>query len=247
MGEATPIPDRRPVFFYDIDNCLYPRSLRIQELMQTLIDVYFIRHLDLSAADAIELHRRYYKDYGLAISGLVKHHAIDPLAYNREVDDALPLDGVIKPDPKLRQLLQDVDKSKVKLWLFTNAYITHARRVVRLLGIADMFEGITFCDYAATTLVAKPHAEMFEKAEAEAGVAKKEDCYFVDDSALNCRHARERGWTVVHKLEEGDPSPETMAGQYQIRDLEALRGIFPHLFAKKTGSGKDQRDTSSQL
>ena len=244
---AASSPDRRPVFFFDIDNCLYPRSLRIQELMQELIDSYFVRHLSLPASDARALHSRYYKDYGLAISGLVKHHTIDPLAYNREVDDALPLDDVIKPDPQLRILLENMDKSKVKMWLFTNAHVTHARRVVRLLGVEDCFEGITYCDYAAKVLLAKPHDEMFEKAEREAGASKSGECYFVDDSALNCRHANERGWTVVHKLEEEESAPESKAGKYQIRDLEELRSIFPQFFDKKFEPPKNQRETPSQL
>ena len=215
--------------------------------MQELIDSYFVRHLSLPASDARALHARYYKDYGLAISGLFKHHTIDPLAYNREVDDALPLDDVIKPDPQLRTLLKDMDKRKVKLWLFTNAHITHARRVVRLLGVEDLFEGITYCDYAAKVLLAKPHKEMFDKAEREAGVTLREECYFVDDSALNCRHATERGWTVVHKLEEEDSAPESKAGRYQIRDLEELRSIFPQFFARSPESTQDQRETLSQL
>ncbi|KAI4182635.1 MAG: hypothetical protein L6R41_005858 [Letrouitia leprolyta] len=156
--------DARPVFFFDIDNCL---------------DQYFVKHLSLTAEDANMLHMKYYKDYGLAISGLVMHHKVDPLEYNREVDDALPLDGLIIPSPELRQLLEDIDKSKVKLWLFTNAHITHGQRVVSLLGIEDLFEGITFCDYRKMPFVCKPHREMFEKAEAEAGVTSAEDCYFV--------------------------------------------------------------------
>ena len=242
---ATPSPDRRPIFFFDIDNCLYSRSLRIQELMQELIDSYFVRHLALPASDARALHSRYYKDYGLAISGLVKHHTIDPLAYNREVDDALPLDDVIKPDLQLRKLLGDMDKSKVKMWLFTNAHITHAQRVVRLLGVEDCFEGITYCDYAAKVLLAKPHEEMFEKAERDAKATSKDNCYFVDDSALNCRHAKERGWTVVHKLEEEDTPPESKAGKYEVRDLEELRSIFPQFFIKHLQSAVNQRDASS--
>ena len=244
---AASFPERRPVFFFDIDNCLYPRSLRIQELMQELIDAYFVRHLSLPASDARALHARYYKDYGLAISGLVKHHTIEPLAYNREVDDALPLDDVIKSDTQLRKLLEEIDRSKVKLWLFTNAHITHARRVVRLLGVEDCFEGVTYCDYAAKVLLAKPHKEMFDKAEREAGALSREECYFVDDSALNCRHAHERGWTVVHKLEEDDSTPERRAGRYQIRHLEELRSIFPQFFAKDSKSTEDQREILSQL
>ena len=215
--------------------------------MQELIDSYFVRHLALPASDARALHSRYYKDYGLAISGLVKHHTIDPLAYNREVDDALPLDDVIKPDPQLRELLGDMDKSKVKMWLFTNAHITHAKRVVRLLGVEDCFEGITYCDYAAKVLLAKPHEEMFEKAERDAKAISKDDCYFVDDSALNCRHANERGWTVVHKLEEEDTAPESKAGKYEVRDLEELRSIFPQFFIKHSQSVINQKDASSLL
>ena len=215
--------------------------------MQELIDSYFVRHLSLPTSDARALHARYYKDYGLAISGLVKHHTIDPLAYNREVDDALPLDDVIKPDPQLRKLLDDMDRTKVKMWLFTNAHVTHARRVVKLLGVEDCFEGITYCDYAAEVLLAKPHKEMFDKAEKEAGAKSREECYFVDDSGLNCRHANERGWTVVHKLEEEDSAPDNKAGKYQIRQLEELRSIFPHFFANNPQPSKDPRETSSQL
>ncbi|KAI4270691.1 MAG: hypothetical protein LQ337_006526 [Flavoplaca oasis] len=152
--------------------------------MIDLINKYFTTHLSLSAADAEMLHMKYYEDYGLAISGLVMYHKIDPLEYNRKVDDALPLDGLLTPNPELRRLLEDLDKSKVKPWLFTNGYITHAQRVVKLLGIDDLFEGITFCDYSKMPFICKPLPEMYEKAEREAGARSSEDCYFV--GALDC-------------------------------------------------------------
>jgi len=72
-----------------------------------------------------------------------------------------------------------MDRSKVKLWLFTNAYVTHGKRVVHLLGVEDMFEGITYCDYAAEKLLCKPDPAMFAKAMKEAGVSDVKDCYFV--------------------------------------------------------------------
>ena len=52
-------------------------------------------------------------------------------------------------------------------------------RVVRLLGVADMFEGITYCDYGAETFLCKPNPAMFEKAERESGASSMNDCYFV--------------------------------------------------------------------
>lgn len=51
----------------------------------------------------------------------------------------------------------------MRLWLFTNAYITHGQRVVKLLGIDDLFDGITYCDYGQESLVCKPKIEMYEK------------------------------------------------------------------------------------
>jgi pyrimidine and pyridine-specific 5'-nucleotidase len=93
--------------------------------------------LSVTAEDALMLHQQYYKDYGLAIEGLAKFHKIDPLVFNREVDDALPLDDILSSDPDLRALLEAFDKAKVKLWLFTNAYITHGKRVAKLLGVGE--------------------------------------------------------------------------------------------------------------
>jgi pyrimidine and pyridine-specific 5'-nucleotidase len=76
-------------------------------------------------------------------------------------------------------MLEDIDRSRVKLWLFTNAYITHGKRVVKLLGIEDLFEGITYCDYGAERFLCKPHPDMFAKAMKEAGVNAPKDCFFV--------------------------------------------------------------------
>jgi pyrimidine and pyridine-specific 5'-nucleotidase len=214
--------------------------------MTVLIDEYFVKHLELSYDDAFKLHQEYYKTYGLAIEGLVRHHKIDPLEYNRQVDDALPLEQILFPDPELRKLLMEMDKSKVKLWLFTNAYVTHGRRVVKLLGIEDLFEGLTFCDYGQEEMICKPSPKMFAKAMAEAGVKEMKDCYFVgkgcleatvgwrltvaDDSALNCRQAEKLGWNVTHLVEEGEPLPADKACKNVIRHLEELRTLYPQHF-----------------
>jgi pyrimidine and pyridine-specific 5'-nucleotidase len=104
---------------------------------------------------------------------------VDALEYNTKVDDALPLDEVIKPNPELRSFLEDIDRSKIRLWLFTNAYKTHGNRVVKLLKVDDLFEGMTFCDYGSDKFDCKPHADMYNKAMREAGVKSNNNCYFV--------------------------------------------------------------------
>lgn len=230
------VKDTRKVLFFDIDNCLYPRSTKVYDQMANLIDQFFATHLSLSKEDAIRLHKEYFQSYGLAIEGLVRHHKVDALEYNAKVDDALPLEGIIKPNPDLRRMLEAIDRTKVKPWLFTNAYVNHGRRVVKLLGIEDLFESITYCDYGADTLLCKPARAMFEKAMREAGVERVEDCYFVDDSYINCKAAQELGWSTAHLVEEGLKQPKTPASKYQIENIVDVQKIFPDLFVPKHGA-----------
>lgn len=236
MGSLPPTPDDRAVFFFDIDNCLYAKSKKVHDHMARLINQFFVTHLPFSSEEATRLHKDYYRDYGLAIEGLARHHEINPLDFNREVDDALPLDELLSPDPELRQLIQSFDTTKVKLWLFTNAHITHGKRVVKILGIDDLFEGITYCNYAERPLVPKPSPTMFEKAEREAGCTPSTRKYFVDDSWLNCKGAFDRGWTnTVHLVEEGWPDdPDAKPCNYRIYHLSELAGLFPELFLSNT-------------
>ena len=207
--------------------------------MGDLIDKYFVENLRIPHEEAVALHQKYYKSYGLAIDGLVRHHPeIDPLDFNAKVDDALPLEDTLKPSAETQELLADLDTTKVKPWLFTNAYVTHAKRVVRLLGIEKHFEGLTYCDYSAPggRIVAKPTEEMCRKAMREAGVSDVKDCFFVDDSYINVKGAAALGWTAVHLVESTEPVPEVPASKYQVRSLQELRTLFPQFF-KSTSSG----------
>ena len=38
-------------------------------------------------------------------------------------DQTLPLENMIKPNPALRKLLEDIDRSKARVWALTNAYV----------------------------------------------------------------------------------------------------------------------------
>ncbi|AMD22427.1 HGR088Cp [Eremothecium sinecaudum] len=234
--ETLPTPDDDlKVFFFDIDNCLYKRSTKIQDLMQVSIQNYFKFSLALNDEEAYELNRTYYRQYGLAISGLVKHHQIDSMEYNQMVDDALPLQDILQPDPELRNMLLRLRKAaKVdKLWLFTNAYKTHGLRCVRLLGIADLFDGITYCDYSEKSLVCKPSLEAFYKAKAQSGLGQFKNAYFVDDSGINIKAGLEVGMAkcahVVETVVDEDmgESPEGCAVISHITDLPKA---VPELF-----------------
>ncbi|CCH40557.1 hypothetical protein BN7_90 [Wickerhamomyces ciferrii] len=234
----NPIPDAKPttdkVFFFDIDNCLYPRSTKIHDVMQEYIHDYFVRTLSITDDEAYKLHQDYYKTYGLAIQGLVKFHKIDALEYNRKVDDALPLQNILKPDLKLRQLILDLKKTgKIdRLWLFTNAYKNHAKRVISLLGIGDLFDGLTYCDYSETSLICKPMESSFEKAMKEANVSNPQNCYFVDDSNSNIETSIKLGFKKNILLLETDDDlvKRKVEGSIIIKNILELRDVVPELF-----------------
>lgn len=236
-----PIPEPDPnakVFYFDIDNCLYHRSTGIHEIMQQSILNYLINELSLSEEEAETLNQAYYRDYGLAIRGFVKFGGVDALEYNKMVDDSLPLQNILKPDPHLRKVLYELKhKGHVnKLWLFTNAFKNHARRVVRLLGIADLFDGITYCDYSAGTegLVCKPDHNAFERAKLESGLGDYSNAYFIDDSGNNVEQGLALGMRKCIQVVENNHVDEILGnipmGALLVNGVSDLPKVVPELY-----------------
>lgn len=186
-----------------------------------------VNSLNLPPEQAALLHQQYLREFGSTIEGLIHYHQVDPMSFNKQVDDTLPLDTLLEEDVKLQQMLARFDRKKVRLWLLTNAHITHARRVVRILGVEQYFEGITFCDYASSKLVLKPSQEMYAIAERDADVGDVRDCFFVDNSAQNCIAAQCRGWTAVHLCESPQGISMGEDVEYRVRSLHELPGLFP--------------------
>ncbi|ORY96747.1 HAD-like domain-containing protein [Syncephalastrum racemosum] len=212
-----------PVFFFDCDNCLYSKDLGILDLMRQKIVEYIIR-MGKTEEEAKRLRNEYHVKYGVALRGLMEEYDIDAIQYDKEVDGALPLEDIIKPDPELRQMLEDL---KITKWVFTNAYYPHAERCIKLLGIDDQFEGMTFADYRVKGFSCKPELAAYEKAMKEADITDPKQCYLVDDSAANVDMAKSLGWTAVHVAE--DPSKSTH-GDYQIAAIHELPKVLPHLW-----------------
>ncbi|KAJ5107202.1 hypothetical protein N7456_003877 [Penicillium angulare] len=193
-------------------------------------DNFIMKHLSLGHRDATSLQEKYYREYGLVLKGLVRNHGIDPMVYNHEVDDAIPLDLLLGQDRRLQDLLKRLDVGKVKPWLLTNAFINHADRVLKLLGVEEFFEGITYCDYGKAPIVCKPTQEMFKRAEQEAGVVIPGSCFLVDDSYQNCQSAHARGWNAIHLAEPGLAFPKDLASEYLISSIQELPIVLPQLF-----------------
>lgn len=123
--------DAQAIVWLDIDNTLYSHmETRIADRMVERIRAYFIS-LGMSEHEADELHMHYYKEYGLALRGLVRHHAIDPMDYDRQCDASLPLESLLRPDDEVIDLLSRIDRTKTRVYALTNAY-----KVVRVHSYA---------------------------------------------------------------------------------------------------------------
>ncbi|GAA6017620.1 hypothetical protein JCM10207_001226 [Rhodosporidiobolus poonsookiae] len=251
-GQPLPPPhkaDGRKIIFFDIDNVLYSKECGIAELMKDKIRAYF-RRLGLSQEEAAELHTHYYKEYGLAIRGLVRHHKVDPLDYDLHCDAALPLDKVLAPNPRLQDMIRSIDREKCHVWALTNAYVNHAVRVLKLVGLSEFFEGVVSCDYGAGEFSCKPEAAFFEEALSSVSTPppSPSSLYFVDDSALNIRGAHALGWGHCVLFDElGDEAVrlgglekvpeeegETREGEAPrvsvVRDMTELRSVWKEVF-----------------
>ncbi|KAG0306647.1 hypothetical protein BGZ97_000663 [Linnemannia gamsii] len=196
---SSSYPDDKRVFFFDIDNCLYPKTSGIPHLMKARIEQYF-RDSGIPHTDVERLAHRYYVDYGLAIRGLIeKHPVVDSnetfeakaqcahslfrsfrflhMHVSTEVD-IRDYDNKVDGGLPLEKLLTPnpelramIESMRVgKKWLFTNAGENHAHRVVRILGLEGLFHGMTYCDYLEPQFVCKPDRKSFTKAMREAGV-----------------------------------------------------------------------------
>ncbi|KAF9205559.1 hypothetical protein BGZ49_003856 [Haplosporangium sp. Z 27] len=218
-------PNHEPrVFFFDIDNCLYPKQSGIHDLMREKIENYFLS-VGFEASEVKTLSYRYYLDYGLAVRGLRYTIIIDIKDYDSMVDDALPLEDILSENKPLREMLLSLNIEKK--WLFTNAGKKHALRVIKCLGLEGCFDGLTYCDYKEPQFICKPEAEAFHRAMRDAGVVHASNCYFVDDSAANIDKALDIGWTAVHVAD--DPEVSTF-GHFQISNILELPKVLPEFW-----------------
>lgn len=206
--------------FFDLDATLYPSSNGLWDQIRHRIYQFMREELGL-AEDIIPATRdRYWTTYGTTLEGLRIHHQVDPDDYLAYVHD-LPLDQYLEHDQILRDLLISLPQD---LWIFTNADRHHADRVLKKLGIADLFTGIV--DLISMDFVVKPNPKSYQIALANAGGIDPENCVLFDDLLANLNGAKKIGFTTALVGENGIP------GQidYHLPTIHAIRENIPHLW-----------------
>lgn len=176
-------------WIFDLDNTLYPASSRLFDQVQQRMNTFICDRLALSPEAAAELRRRYFREHGTTLNGLMTVDRIDPqefLAFVHEVNLAC-----VPSDPALVAALGQLRGRKI---IHTNGSVRHAERLLDHLGVSDSFCGII--DIVAADYAPKPALAGYRLLLQRHAVAPA-TAIMVEDIARNLAPAAELGMTTA--------------------------------------------------
>lgn len=207
--------------FFDLDDTLYDKGNGLWNAIRARMGIYMEKLLDLPPDEVASLRRQYYETYGTTLRGLQLHHEVDAGDYLAYVHD-IPLEEYLLPDRALQEILSSLPLRK---FIFTNADLPHALRVLDRLGVTGCFESIL--DVTALGYLCKPQPEAYLKALRLAGIDRAEECLYLDDSTRNLSTARAMGFTTI-LVGDGEHDP---SADYSITSVKDLPLILPELWS----------------
>ncbi len=185
---------RFTTIFFDLDDTLYPPATGLWEEIGARINQYMCEQLGFPPESVVAVREQYFHEYGTTLRGLQIHHGVDMDDYLAFVHD-VPLERYLQPDPALRQILAGIQARK---FIFTNADVNHANRVLQQRGLQGLFDGII--DIHVLAPYCKPMPEAFRLALQAAGNPDPATCLLIDDQPRVTRAARALGFhtALVH-------------------------------------------------
>ena len=174
---------RFTTLFFDLDDTLYPSSTGLWPAIKDRMNLYMIERLRIPESDVPFLREQYFKMYGTTLRGLEERHKVDREDFMAFVHD-LPLPSYLTPNPIVREVIASLPTRNL---IFTNADVSHARRVLSVLQLDDLFE--TVVDVHAVSPYCKPMPESFAIAMDLADEPDPRKCVMIDDLPRTTRAA----------------------------------------------------------
>lgn len=176
-------------WIFDLDNTLYPQRCNLFAQIDRKMGDFISRFLGIDYDEARVIQKRYFKDHGTTLNGLMLHHDMEPKDFLDFVHD-IDYSPVLR-DERLDKALADLPGRKI---VFTNGTVSHAQATLDQLGIADHFDAIF--DIVASDYVPKPNPEPY------ATLLKAYDinpakAVMVEDMAKNLKEPARLGMTTV--------------------------------------------------
>lgn len=178
---------RFTTLFFDLDDTLYPSSTGLWPAIKDRMTLYMIERLRLPESDVPFLREQYFKMYGTTLRGLEERHKVDKQDFLAYVHD-LPLAEYLCPNPVIREVISALPTRNL---IFTNADVSHARRVLAALQLEDLFD--TIVDINEVSPYCKPMPESFAIAMDLADEPDPRKCVMIDDLPRTTRAALQVG------------------------------------------------------
>ena len=182
---------RFTTLFFDLDDTLYPASTGLWTAIKDRMNLYMRDRMGISEHDVPVLREQYFKMYGTTLRGLQERHKVDKEDFLAFVHD-LPLMDYLTPNPLQRDIIASLPGRKL---IFTNADVSHARRVLTALQLDDLFE--TIVDVNAVAPYCKPMPESFAIAQELANEPDPRKCVMIDDLPRTTRAALNAGMASI--------------------------------------------------
>jgi putative hydrolase of the HAD superfamily len=176
-------------WIFDLDNTLYSADSGIFQQVHTLMSKFVSTHLNIDIKKATELQRKYYRQHGTTLRGLMDNHNVDPDHFLSEVHQ---LDySIVGPNFKLNRELKKLKGRKI---IYTNANRQHANDILIRLELTNMFDEIF--DIKTANYIPKPEASPYEQIISEFNIDPITTIMF-DDIAKNLVPAKNVGFASV--------------------------------------------------
>lgn len=206
-------PDFRHVrtWIFDLDHTLYRMEPSTMREVEERICRFVQRHLGLPRDEAYAIQKKYLRQYGITLAGMMKHHGVDPNVYHAEINDIDALD--LSPSDELRNALARLPGER---FVFTNNCGNFASDVLRRLGIGDLFAATI--DIRELGYVPKPDSGAYHALLVKTKSNPGRSALF-DDRATNLPPARALGMTTVWFNHGTATAEERAAIDYETNDL----------------------------
>jgi pyrimidine 5'-nucleotidase len=177
--------------FFDLDETLYPTSSGLWMEIRKRINIYLRDRMGFPPDQIEVLREKYFREYGTTLRGLQANYKVEMEEYLAFVHD-VPLEKYIHPDDSMRKVIEALSARK---YIFTNADSAHANRVINVLGLQGIFDGIL--DVHTIAPYCKPMPESFKLALQAAGSPDPNTCALLDDQARVTITARHQGLFTI--------------------------------------------------
>ena len=183
------LSNRIDTWIFDLDNTLYSADSGIFQQVHELMGKFVSNHLKIEMNEAKKIQKKYYKQHGTTLRGMMDNHGVDPDYFLSEVHK---LDySIVNSNKELNDQLNKLNGKKI---IYTNANMQHTLDVLEQIELTNFFDEIF--DIKMADYIPKPEITPYEQIIKKYNL-KPNSCAMFDDIAKNLVPAKKVGFTSI--------------------------------------------------